>query len=355
MKIFLNITLVIFLALRVFLYFSILPVYPEGTKIRINAKVISEPIIYSDSQYLKLSGFKVYVPLYPRVYYGDRIVVEGIVANGKLDDPKLVLINEKKGILYQYRQKIISFYEQSLPKDHSALIAGMVIGSKGGIGEDLWNDLKKSGTAHVVVASGMNVSMVAGFLVGILIIILPRRKAIPFVLAGIWIYAVLSGFDAPIVRASVMGSTAFLAQLMGRMYQSLRILLFTAVVLIFLKPVWINDMGFWLSVLATASIVIFYPKIKKIFVFLPKIVREDWSTTLSAQIGVVPLLYYNFGQFNILSPFINVAVLWTVVPITLIGMISGIIGTIYQPLGRFLLYLCYPFTSWFLFVISGFT
>jgi competence protein ComEC len=142
---------------------------------------------------------------------------------------------------------------------------------------------------------------------------------------------------------------------MGRMYQSLRILLFTAVVLIFLKPVWINDMGFWLSVLATASIVIFYPKIKKIFVFLPKIVREDWSTTLSAQIGVVPLLYYNFGQFNILSPFINVAVLWTVVPITLIGMISGIIGTIYQPLGRFLLYLCYPFTSWFLFVISGFT
>ena len=355
MKIFLYITLFGILALRLTLYFSGLPEYSNGTKIRINSKIMSEPVIYSDSQYLKLSGFKIYLPIYPKVYYGDRIIVEGIVEDGLLNNPKLIGINEKKGILYQYRQKLINFYEQSLPKDHSALIAGMVIGSKGGIGEELWNNLKKSGTAHVVVASGMNVSMIAGFLVSILVLGLPRRKAIPFVLAGIWIYALLSGFEAPIVRASVMGSTVFLAQLMGRMYQSLRILLITAIVLLFFKPIWINDLGFWLSVLATGSIVIFYPKVKKIFSFLPKIVGEDWSTTLSAQIGVVPVLYYYFGQFNILSPFINVAVLWTVVPITIIGMVAGIIGTIFHPLGRLLLYLCYPLTSWFLFVVSVFS
>ncbi len=346
--------LIILFSLRLYTYFSHLPKFPNDTKIRITAKVSSEPILYSDDQYLKLYGYKIYLPLYPRIFYGDRIEVEGVVEDGKLKKAKLIRVEESKSILYKYRQKLIGFYERSLPEDHSALVAGVVIGSKSGIGEDLWNDLKKSGTAHVVVASGMNVSLIAGFLMGVLILVFPRRRAIPIALAGIWTYALISGFDAPLVRASVMGSLAFLAVGTGRMYQSLRTLFITGLILIFIRPQWIADLGFWLSTLATTSIIIFYPKIKKLFSFVPGIINENWSTTLSAQIGVVPLLYYYFGQYNILSPFINVAVLWTIVPITIIGMTAGIIGTIYEPLGRVLLYLCYPLTSWFLLVVSIF-
>lgn len=349
------ITLILLFSVRFFLFFRSIPKLPIGTKLRITAKVLSEPILYSDSQYLKLSGFKTYLPLYPRVYYGDRIIVEGITEDGKLKSPKLIKIDDNTGFLYKYRQKLINFYESSLPKDHSALVAGVVIGSKSGIGEDLWNALKKSGTAHVVVASGMNVSLVANFLIGFLILFLPRRRAIPIALVGIWTYALISGFDAPIVRASVMGSLTFLAVETGRISQSLRTLFITAVILLFIKPIWITDLGFWLSTIATTSIIIFSPKVNKIFSFLPKIIKEDWVTTLSAQIGVVPILYYYFGQFNVLSPFINVVVLWTIVPITIIGMIAGITGTIFEPLGKLLLYLCYPLTSWFLFVVNVFT
>lgn len=201
----------------------------------------------------------------------------------------------------------------------------------------------------------MNVSLVANFLIGFLILFLPRRRAIPIALVGIWTYALISGFDAPIVRASVMGSLTFLAVETGRISQSLRTLFITAVILLFIKPIWITDLGFWLSTIATTSIIIFSPKVNKIFSFLPKIIKEDWVTTLSAQIGVVPILYYYFGQFNVLSPFINVVVLWTIVPITIIGMIAGITGTIFEPLGKLLLYLCYPLTSWFLFVVNVFT
>lgn len=353
-KVMVFLTIITFVSFRLILFYSNAPKYTNGTKVRITSKVSSEPILYSGSQYLKLSGYKTYLPLYPRIYYGDRITVEGIVEDGKLKYPQLVKIDDKTGFLYDYRQMLISFYERSLPKDHSALVAGVVIGSKSGIGENLWESLKNSGTAHVVVASGMNVSLVANFLIGIFILFLPRRKAIPLAIFGIWIYALISGFDAPIVRAAVMGSMAFLAVETGRMYRSLRTLFITGAVLILIKPIWISDLGFWLSTLATGSIIIFYPKVKRVFSKLPKIVSEDLSTTLSAQIGVVPLLYYYFGQFNILSPVINIAVLWTIVPITIIGMIAGITGTIFDPLGRVLLYLCYPMTSWFLFVVRLF-
>jgi hypothetical protein len=212
------ISLIFIYSFRIFLYFRNISRFPNGTKIRITAKVASEPILYSNSQYLKLSGYKTYLPLYPRIYYGDRITVEGLAEDGKLKNPILINIKGERGLLYAYRQKLISFYERSLPKDHSALVAGVVIGAKSGIGEELWNNFKNSGTAHVVVASGMNVTLVAGFLMGVLVLILPRRKAIPIAFTGIWTYALISGFDAPIVRASVMGSLAFLAVETGRMY-----------------------------------------------------------------------------------------------------------------------------------------
>lgn len=342
------------LVIRIFLYYLHLPKFSSGTKIRISARVTSEPVGYSDSQYIKVMGFKTYLPLYPKVYYGDRIILEGEVEGDKLKKPKLVKIYDNRSFLYGFRQKLIGFYERSFPKDHAALVAGVVIGSKSGIGEELWEKLKNSGTAHVVVASGMNVSMVANFLLSALILFIPRRKAVFVALVGVWSYAVLSGFDAPIVRASVMGSIAFIAVGTGRMYLTLRSLFITALVLLFVKPVWVSDLGFWLSAVATFSIIVFYPKINKFFFFVPEVVKENWSTTLSAQIGVVPILYYYFGQLSLLSPLINVAVLWTVVLITIIGMIAGIIGTIYEPLGRMILYLCYPLTGWFLFVVSLF-
>jgi competence protein ComEC len=342
------------LILRIFLYFSEIPKFPDGSKVRISAKVASEPVEYSDSLYLRLMGYKVYLPLYPRIYYGDRIIVEGIVDGEKLKSSRLVDVQKKGGILYQYRQKLITFYERNLPKDHAALVGGMTIGSKGGIGENLWNALKNSGTAHVVVASGMNISLISRFLLGIFILFLPRRRAIVFALLGIWLYALVSGFDAPIVRASVMGSVAFLAVETGRIYLTLRSLAITMILMLLVKPVWVGDLGFWLSAVATASIVVFTPKFNKIFAFVPIIIKEDWVTTTSAQVGVVPLLYIYFGQFNILSPLVNVAVLWTVVPVTIIGIVSGIVGTIFEPLGRLLLLLTYPLTGWFLFIINLF-
>src|SRR3989344_7738332 len=56
--------------------------YKVGDKIRITTKVTSEPIRYETSQQVSLQGLKTYLPLYPDIHYGDRVVVEGVVAAG---------------------------------------------------------------------------------------------------------------------------------------------------------------------------------------------------------------------------------------------------------------------------------
>lgn len=328
------------------------PHYEDGQKLRITTRVSSEPVKYDDAQYFKVAGLKVYLPLYPEVGYGDKIIVEGEVKEGKLVKPVLNKVTESDNYLYKLRSRLVLFYQKSLPEPHASLIAGVTIGSKASIPKDFWQKLKLSGTAHVVVASGMNVTLVAGFLLSMLVIVLPRKRAIPFALGGIWLYAVLSGFDAPIIRAAIMGSVALTAQELGRVNIAWRALLISALLMLIIWPQWLTDLGFILSFTATASLIAFEKKVAKLLKKVPFMLKEDLSTTLAAQIGVAPILYFSFGQFNVLSPLINALVLWTIVPVTVIGMVGGIVGQLFEPLGRIIVYLVYPLTLWFVMIVN---
>ena len=354
-----NLFWIFIIVLILFRYQLTKPHFINGQKIRITGKVSSEPIRYKDSQYVNLSGLKIYLPLYPEIGYGDVIVVEGRVNREKmiLAKPELVKIQRTGGFLYEVRKKLIDFYRKFLPEPHSSLVAGVVIGSKSSIPENFWNALKKTSTAHVVVASGMNVTLVAGFLFAVLVLIMPRRKAIPLALTGVWFYTVLSGFDAPLIRAAIMGSIAFTAQELGRLNYAWRTLFLSAAVMLLIRPDWVSDLGFILSFVATASLMLFEKKIEsfKLIKKIPSPLREDFSTSLAAQIGVAPIIFFAFGQFNILSPIINGLVLWTIAPITIMGMAAGILSFISIYLGKLALYLIFPLTSWFIGVINFFS
>ena len=341
--------LLVLLGLRIVIHIKSSQDYPEGTVIRIRDKIAAEPLRLENSQYLRIQGYKMYLPKYPEINYGDSLVAEGVVQEKSLKNPRVVNLQKSTLVLIKLREKLISFFRSGLPYRHASLVSGVVLGSRQDIDTDFWENLKKSGTVHVVVASGMNVSIVAKFLISFFALLLPRRKAIPIALIGIWLYSVLSGFDAPIIRASIMGSLVFTAQELGKFYYAGRALLLTAVIMIFIKPEWVADLGFILSFVATTSILLMDEPVRKIFKKVPSLLRSDLSASLSAQIGVAPILYASFGQFNIFSPLYNIAILWTIPIITLIGMISGMLSLIYIPLARLILYLAYPFTSWFIF------
>lgn len=342
-------------ALVIFRYFLTRPVYVDNQKIRITTRVLQEPIKYFSRQKLSITGLTIYLPLFPEINYGDTVVIEGIIQKKQLINPVLVSLKDNNFFLYRFRQKILAFYQKTLPEPSAGLIAGTVLGSKGSLTADFWDKVKKTGTAHVVVASGMNVSILAGFLLGITTVFLPRRKAIPFVLLGIFGYSILAGMAAPIIRAAIMGSVAFIAQETGRLVSAWRALCFSALLMLAVKPEWLGDLGFLLSFVATASLLLFEVKIRKKLAFVPAFFREGLSTSLAAQIGVSPILFVTFGQFNPLSPFINALVLWTVPAITIIGAVGGIVGLLLPSLGKIILYLVYPLTWWFIKIVQIFS
>ena len=342
-----------------FRYFSEIPKYKNGDFVKITSRVYTEPIVYERQQYLTLQGLKIYLPKYPEINYGDTIIVTGTVDGNKLatgyvlKNPKLIKIEESNKLLYGLRQKLILFYKSSLPEPYASLVAGITIGSKN-MPSSFWDKLKKTGTAHVVVASGTNVTMVASFLISILTYFFKRKLAVFITIAGIFVYVVLSGFDAPIIRAGIMGSIAFLAQSKGRLVGSYRLLIYSGVLMLLIKPLWITDLGFILSFVATLSLMLFQKRINTKLSFVPNILREGLSTSLAAQVGVAPIIYVTFGQFNILSPVINALILWTVSYVMILGAIGGIIGLIVPLIGRLILFIAFPFLWWFVEIIKIF-
>lgn len=336
--------LFIFLTI-VFRYFSSLPDFKDGDLVKISTTVTTEPIVYEKTQYIKLVGLKTYLPKYPQITYGDEIVVVGKVDKDQLTSPELVEVRITQNKLYKLRENLILFYKKSLPEPHASLVAGTVLGSKS-MPNAFWETLKATGTAHVVVASGTNVAMVAGFLMGVTTNFLKRKKAIIITLLGISMYVVLSGFDAPIVRAAIMGAVVFIAQGTGRLVSAWRALVISIVVMLLIKPLWLSDLGFQLSVLATSGLMLFQKRIDTGLKFIPNILREGLTTSLSAQIFVAPVIYATFGQFNILSPLINALILWTIPYIMILGGIGGVVGLIIPKLGMIILQLVYPLT-WF--------
>lgn len=323
------------------------PVYKNGEKIRITTTVLSDPIKYEFSQYLKILGLKIYLPVLPEISYGDKIVVEGTVEKDKLQNPKLISVAEKKNFASKLRNKVIEFYQKTLPEPYAGLVGGITLGAKGGLTKDFWEKVKKTGVAHVVVASGMNVTFVTSFLINFLAVFLPRRKSIPFVVLGIILYLFISGFEAPLIRAAIMGGLTFFAQETGRLVSASRVLVLSGLTMLVIRPEWSTDIGFILSFTATGSLVLFESKIRKKLLKVPNLFREGLSTSLAAQIGVAPILFVTFGQFNILSPVINALVLWTVPIVMIFGALGGMIGLVMPILGKLILFLCYPLLWWF--------
>lgn len=326
--------------------------YSDGDLLRISAVVNSEPVVYETKQYLKLYGLKMYLPLNPEIYYGDKVVLEGLVDDGSLVNVKLISHNSATGLFYNLRKKIISFYNYNLPQPASSLVSGMVLGSKSALPQDFWDDLKRSGTAHVVVASGMNVSLVAGFVLSVLTSFLKRGRATLISIAFVWVYCFMVGFEAPIVRAGIMGSMMLLSQNLGKLYYAGRVLILSALFMIIIKPVWIYDLGFILSFVATLSLMVFTPFFEKRLRFVPKPLNEGLVTSLSAQVGVAPILFATFGNFSLFSPIVNALVLWTVPLITIICGVGGILALIVPLLGKLVLFISYPLIYWFILIIS---
>src|SRR3989344_4981721 len=267
--------LVFVLAIRFFSFYSSIPKIGDTQKITIETTLFSEPKLKSNSQQIRIkkdsSTIFITTPRFPQFSYGDMLSITGNISEKKLDggDRTILVMSypaiEKKepqgvlGVLSLFRSNVIALYEATLPPLYATLLLGIVFGIKGTFPASFDESLRLSGVYHVVAASGMNITMTASFLAGVLGFFLSRRKALFLVIVGIMVYAAMAGFSASIVRASIMGGLVAFSQILGKQYIGWYGVILAAFVMLFVDPSLIFDTGFQLSFAATLGLLYIRP------------------------------------------------------------------------------------------------
>ena len=243
-------------------------------------------------------------------------------------------------------KEIINF---SLPKIKADFLTALILGGKNTISKDWSDKLNRTGVSHVIAISGMHITIWAFLIIEFLILLgFWRGQAFYLVILFLIVYLILIGFPASAVRAAIMAVIFLTAQKIGYATQSDRLVVMAAFLMILFNPFVIYDIGFQLSVLAILGIIYLSP----FFTFLlekikmPRIIREVLAMTFAAQIFVIPILAYNFGQISVVSPITNILIAPLFPFILTAGTALIILGFIHLELTFFV--------NWFLIIVFGY-
>lgn len=246
--------------------------------------------------------------------------------------------------------------DAALPDPHSALLKGLLFGERESLPPEFVEDLKKTGTTHIIALSGYNITLVGRFFMdALLFLTVPFYTAFWIAISAIISFVLATGASPSVVRAGVMGILVLIAQREGRIYRMTNALAFAGAVMIFHNPRILRlDAAFQLSFLATLGIVYLAPQIESAFEKMhfrltrrPKFnsarkttpplfpFKQILTETLAAQLAVLPLLLYLFGRVSLISPLANVLVLLAVpysmalgFAAAMLGFVSGLMGSI---------------------------
>jgi competence protein ComEC len=293
------------------------------SRLRIQATVYGPtPVHYGDL--VVLSGEVITPPRFDQFDYRTYLAGQGIA--GVMPSARLVRVTSHPGdpihtILYAVRHALIDTVDRALPEPQAALLLGVVFGYRAALPTALEQQMIASGLVHIVVASGLNVALLARLVQQALGRTWPRGAAVTALTAIIG-YALLSGASPAALRATLMGGLVILAGMIHRQSHVFVALALAAGVLLGIKPSLVRDVGFQLSFAATLGIVIWADPLTTLLRWLPGPLREALAATLAAQAMTWPLLLAEVHRLSLIAPLSNLLV----VPLVPFMMVAGAIG-----------------------------
>lgn len=223
------------------------------------------------------------------------------------------------------KHKFKNIIDQNLSLPQSGLLEAMLLGYRRELSSEIIDQFSKTGISHIIAISGLHITIIAGLLFYFLMILgVPRQRSYWPALFILFLYVLMIGFRASAIRALIMGAALYYALVIGRLKNSINVLILAAVVLLLINPkLLMFDVGFQLSFLAVLGILYFYPLLEKWLAFITDRykIRSLICLTLSAQVLTLPLIFYYFGHLPIVSPLTNLLIL----PILPVVMVGGII------------------------------
>jgi competence protein ComEC len=250
-------------------------------------------------------------------------------------------------LIYKFIDKdsLIGVIFKNLPPREAALMAGMVFGDQNNFDKNMISSFRDSGVIHIMVVSGTNIILVFRGLVERLASWVGRKKAIIFGFGMILIYMNWVGFEIPAVRAFLLMSLFYWAQLLGRKFDLGRAIILIILIMVLADYRVLFSASFYLSFVAFGAVVLNFQKERKWW--------SDLWNSFWVSLWLLPILVMLFGKMSLVAPITNFFILFLIEIITILGILGGVLGLIVPVLGKIILWLSFPLLKYILLIVEG--
>ena len=223
--------------------------------------------------------------------------------------------------LHRFRGLLTSALQRAMPAPESGLAQALLLGIRTELPVEVKDSFRTAGMSHLLAISGLHVGIVLALALGIGSATLGNGN--PLVTFGamltVWVYAVVSGLDPPVVRAAIMGSLALAQGLTGRGMRGLTALVLAGGVMICVDPALLTSLSFQLSFTAMAGVIVGLPLITLLSGAVAAISGGSnvWASrwlqygltlliasvviSTTTTLATVPLIAMHFGEIPVMS------------------------------------------------------
>lgn len=209
------------------------------------------------------------------------------------------------------------------------LVAGVLFGDTSALDDEVYEDFRNNGTAHVLAVSGLHV----GILYGIYRKLFGNRQS-PLALVCLVMllgsYGTVSMWSPSVIRASLMILLHVTAQALDLRYDMATGLSTVALFLILQNPYVIFSAGFQMSFLAIVSICFLVPLISRK-------IPDSMTAALAVNLGLLFYQMYQFNYVSLVSLLANIPIIYLtgiLVPAALAGFAAfAVLGKLPDAMG----------------------
>jgi competence protein ComEC len=240
------------------------------------------------------------------------------------------------------------------PPEARSLVPALVVGDDQQMSPDVVRDFQTCGLTHLAAVSGTNLTLVVGFLLVLARWAGVRARGLLVVgLLGVLGFVLLARPEPSVLRAAGMGTAALIGLGSRGRDQGVRALGLALLVLLLLDPWLVLSVGFALSTLATAGILLLGPPFRDALrSWMPRWAAEALAVPFAAQLACTPVIAAISGQVSLVAVVANLAVAAAVGPATVLGLVGGVVVLAVPPAGRACGWLAGLCASWIITVAT---
>lgn len=216
-----------------------------------------------------------------------------------------------------------------------AFVRAVTLNETSGMTAEDWTDFREAGVIHVVSASGLHVGILAAAVwLALGLTPIDRRYRLLILLLLVGVYAAAAGLRPPMIRAWIMAAFLGGAYFFRRDADGLSALGGASLLILLLDPPALWDIGFALSVISLAALIMFGPSYRPGWPLnLGRWLRDAAQTSAVALVATVPLVSQVFGEVSLLGFLANIVVIPLAGIVVIFALLAWVASLAWMGLG----------------------